>query len=64
MELEGGGGAETPGPDPLPSSHQTLGGPDGLLEAAAAVWDATVLRVHISEFHADVAAQLRAMGIP
>lgn len=52
MELEAGPGA---GP---------LTGPDGLLEAAAALWGATVRRVHISEFHADVAAQLRAMGLP
>jgi hypothetical protein len=38
--------------------------PEGLLEAAAALWGAAVRRVHISEFHADVAAQLRAMGTP
>ena len=38
--------------------------PGGLLDAAAALWATTVRRVHISEFHADVAAQLRAMGIP
>lgn len=38
--------------------------PEGLLEAAAALWGAAVRRVHVSEFHADVAAQLRAMGTP
>lgn len=52
MELEGGS-----------AGTQPLAGPDGLLEAAAALWGATVRRVHISEFHADVAAQIRAMGI-
>lgn len=53
MELEVGKGGAPP-----------LTGPAGLLEEAAALWGATVRRVHISEFHADVAAQLRAMGVP
>jgi len=41
-----------------------LDGPPGLLQEAAALWGTTVRRVHISEFHADVAAQLRVMGVP
>ena len=55
MEQEGGGTGV---------GMQVGTAPEGLLEAAAALWGATVRRVHISEFHADVAAQLRAMGIP
>ena len=55
MELEAG---RTDG-----GLHPTAA-PAGLLDAAAALWGRTVRRVHISEFHADVAAQLRAMGIP
>ena len=56
MELEAGAGE---GGDTKP-----LAGPGGLLGQAATLWGATVRRVHISEFHSDVAAHLRIMGVP